>query len=185
MRPVISPYVLLPLLLAACGTSESPLSAICRGGDPVFAEKVEALITARVDDQRARLAPNAPRLRPDPELTRIARARSCDMVHGANFSHTDAKGHFIAGDMVREIIGRYHGTSGENIGTMQMIGAHRFAPEDFAQATVQAWMESPEHRANILNPAFHLAGVGVANVGNEAFVTQVFYGPVRERKDFN
>jgi uncharacterized protein YkwD len=175
---------LLSLLLAACGTAPSQApAAICRDSDPVFAEKVEALIAAGVDAQRAKLAPKAPVLRQDAELTRIARVRSCNMVHGADFSHTDAKGHFIAGNMVREIIGRYRGTSGENIGTMQMIGAHAFA--HFAQAIVQAWMESPEHRANILNPAFNLAGVGVAEVGDEAFVTQVFYGPVRERKDFN
>jgi len=180
-------YVLLSFLLAACGTvqSHAPTSILCRDSDSVFAEKVEALIAAGVDAQRAKLAPDASPLRPDPDLARIARTRSCNMAHGADFSHTDAQGNFIVGDMVREIPRRYYGTNGENIGTMQMIGARPLGPEDFAQATVQAWMESPEHRANILNPAFNLAGVGVAKVGDEAFVTQVFYGPVREHKDFN
>jgi uncharacterized protein YkwD len=87
--------------------------------------------------------------------------------------------------MVREIPRRYYGTNGENIGTMQMIGSRPVTPEEFAQTTVQAWMESREHRANILNSAFSLAGVGVAKVRNEAFVTQIFYGPVVERKNFN
>jgi uncharacterized protein YkwD len=174
MRSLMSPYVLLSLLLAACGTTQSnaPPSALCRDSDPAFAERAEALMAARVDAQRAKLALGAQALRPDPELTRIARVRSCDRAHGAPFSHTDADGHFIAGDMIREIPRRYDGIKGENIST----GGRPFAPEDFAQTTVQAWMESPEHRANILNPAFTLAGVGVATVGDEAFVTQVFYG---------
>jgi uncharacterized protein YkwD len=174
MRLLISPYVLLSLLLASCGATQSnaPPSSLCRDSDHAFAERVEALVAAEVDAQRAKLAPRAPPLRPDPELSRIARVRSCDMAHGAPFSHTDADGHFIAGDMIREIPRRYDGIKGENI----ITGGRPHAPEDFARTTVQAWMESPEHRANILNPGFNLAGVGVATVSDEAFVTQVFYG---------
>jgi|SRR5665213_2737879 len=177
MRPLMSPYVLLPLFLATCGSTPAPPSALCRDSDSAFAEKVETLVAAGVDAQRAKLALKASALRPDTDLARIARLRSCDMAHGAAFSHTDAEGHFIADIMVREIPRHYDGIKGENIGTMQMIGSRPVAPEDFAQATLQAWMESPEHRANILNPAFNSAGIGVAKVGAEAFVTQVFYGP--------
>ena len=150
-----------------------------------FAAKAEPLIAAAVEAQRAKFAPKAPPLGPDADLAIIARARSCDMAHGAPFSHTNDDGHFIAGDMVRGIPRRYFGTNGENIGTMQMIGSRPFSPEDFALSTVEAWMESPEHRANILNPGFNLAGVGVAKVGKEAFVTQVFDGPTVERRNFN
>lgn len=205
MRPLRFFYVALLLLLAACahpapvtspaGTAQSRAmpgapDAACRGSDPAFAEKAEALIGTGIDDQRASFAQDAPALRPDPELTRIARARSCDMAHGADFSHNDAEGHFIAGDMVREDFGNL-GAVGENImrmgnDTLAMIGASRpFGPEEFARVAVEGWMKSPGHRAQILDPHYDSSGVGVAIVDGQAFATQVFRGPPSNRKDFN
>ena len=190
MRPPALPHILRCLLLAACGllipmavSAVTPIpDSLCRGDDLAFAAKAEALIVAGVDAERAKLAPDALPLRPDSLLTRIARARSCDMAHGGDFSHTDAKGHFIAGDMVRQNFGRYH-TVGENITKLgdtilEGIGATRpFGPEEFAAAAVDAWIKSPEHRANILNPRYHASGIGVAMVDGEAVATQVFGGP--------
>jgi uncharacterized protein YkwD len=48
------------------------------------------------------------------------------------------------------------GTWGENIA--QGYGS--------AQSVVAAWMNSPGHRANILNPAYHYMGLGYAAAGN-------------------
>ena len=79
-------------------------AALCLDSDPTFAEKAEALIAAGVNAERAKFALEARALQPDPRLTRIAQRRSCDMAHGADFSHTDANGHFIAGAMVRAIL---------------------------------------------------------------------------------
>ena len=41
-------------------------------------------------------------------------------------------------------------------------------------ALAQAFMNSPEHRANILNGAYHRAGVGVASNGAKVMVVEVF-----------
>lgn len=187
--------LLLCMLLAfpdsagASPVSGAPSFAACQGSDAAFADKAEALIAAGIDAERAKLAPDAPTLHPDPNLTSIARRRSCDMAHGGDFSHTDAAGHSIAVDMVSEIFGNY-GAVGENIirmgdAAMAMLGASRpFGPEEFSRAAVEAWVKSPEHYANIIDPHFDSSGIGVAIVDGQAFATQIFHGPMRQRKSF-
>ena len=116
---------------------------------------------------------------PDIDLTRIAQRRSCDMARGmSDFSHTDAQGNFIAGDMVRGSFGPY-GSVGENIMEMGGTFTRVFGPEEFARAAVEGWMKSPGHRENILNPRYDTCGIGVAMAGDMAFATQVFRGPPR------
>lgn len=158
----------------------------CQGGDKTFAREAEPLIATQIDRQRAELAPGAPSLMADPQLIRIAQERSCNMAQGvAPFSHLDAAGHFIAGDMVHQAFGPY-GVIGENIsetvGTLEMPGMRPQGAREFAQGTVEAWIESPEHRANILDPRFDTSGVGVAKVGDQAVATQVFRGPAPKAK---
>jgi uncharacterized protein YkwD len=47
-----------------------------------------------------------------------------------------------------------------------------------ASTVVTAWMNSPEHRANILNPHYHDLGVGCAYSSDHvAYWTQSFGGP--------
>ncbi|HXR95727.1 MAG TPA: CAP domain-containing protein [Rhizomicrobium sp.] len=160
---------------------------LCRDGDQAFARQAETLITDGINAERAQFAPDAPPLQPDPRLIAIARQRSCGMAEGEqDFSHTDAEGNFIAGDMVEARVARY-GATGENImkmgGTLVMLGAARpFGPEEFARVAVEGWMKSPGHRENILNPRYHISGIGVAMMDGQAFATQVFYGPPQRRE---
>ena len=173
--PGIPPAMLAP----PPGLPMDAAPGFCPNAEQAFARVAEALIIQGIDAERARYAPDAPPLRSDPDLVRIARSRSCDMGHGAEFSHDDAQGHFIAGDMVRAQFGPY-GIIGENImemgGTVQ-LGRLPFGPEQFAREAVEGWMESPGHRKNILNPRYNSSGIGVAMVGGQAFATQVFRGP--------
>jgi uncharacterized protein YkwD len=128
------PYPALPPF-----PGERPQS--CPYSDQAFARVAEALITDGINAQRARFAPDAPRLKPDPELTRIARFRSCDMGHGADFSHTDEKGNFIAGDMVDQYFGRY-GATGENImkmGEARPRSGQNGPVDRFEWRTPRAW----------------------------------------------
>jgi uncharacterized protein YkwD len=154
----------------------------CQGGDQAFAREAEALIIAGINSQRAKFAPDAPPLSSDPDLARIAETRSCDMAFGREaFSHEDAEGRFIASDMVQASFGHL-GAIGENImkmGSVFAVGTRPFTAEEFARNAVEGWMKSPEHRENILNARFDASGVGVAMVGDEAFATQVFWGPPR------
>jgi len=171
-------FVSPPVLL----TPPPAAPSLCQSQNQAFAQDAEALIAERINGERAKFAPGAPPLMPDIDLTRIAQRRSCDMARGmSDFSHTNAQGNFIAGDMARARFGPY-GAVGENImemsGTVQ-LGRLPFGPEQFAGEAVEGWMESPGHRKNILNPRYDTSGIGVAMVGGQAFATQVFRGPPR------
>ena len=116
-------------------------------------EQAEALIAKGIDDARAELAPDAPKLVRNGELDRIARIRSEAMAKGIDpFAHEDSKGNPAATDMMRDRISPY-GAFGENI----MFDYHSrapFDPESFARTAVNGWLDSPGHRANILSPDF-------------------------------
>ncbi len=137
----------------------------------------EVSIADRIDTERARLAPGAPRLTGDAALKAIAHQRSYDMTHGAAFAHEDSEGRFAIADKVRARFGPY-GTMGENI-MMERDPARAFDAEAFARRAVQGWMNSEGHRENILSTAYDHSGVGVAIRGDYVYATQVFWGPPR------
>jgi uncharacterized protein YkwD len=103
-------------------------------------------------------------LRIDDRLIKAARAHSSDMVAQRFFSHTGSNGsNFVA----REVIAGYpkKDASAENI-----AWGYR-TPKD----VVVGWMNSPGHRANILNCASKAVGVGVAYTsGGAPYWTQDF-----------
>jgi uncharacterized protein YkwD len=138
-------------------------------------QEAERLIATRIDEFRARLAPNAPHLSSDPELVRIARVRATALAHGAPFSHQDLEGHFPAIDLVKAQFGPY-GFIGENI-FMEMRAGRGFDASAFAKIAADDWMASEEHRDNILSPDFDASGVGVTVFGTQAYATQIFRGP--------
>ena len=53
---------------------------------------------------------------------------------------------------------------------------------DTPESIVKLWMESPEHKANILRDKFTEIGVGIArNAKGEVYYTQVFAAPKKKR----
>jgi len=107
---------------------------------------------------KAGLAP----LKADYELNRVAREKSRDMSINNYFSHNSP----VYGspfDMMRSY-GINYRAAGENIAKGQRS----------PQEVVQAWMNSPGHRANILNGSFTHIGVGYVEKGNHW--TQMFIG---------
>jgi uncharacterized protein YkwD len=160
-------FLLAALLIAAPALAQT-------AAETEFAHKAEAAISHYIDEARAKNAPGAPRLKPDAELLKIARARSADLAHGAPFSHQDHLGNYPAIDMVKARFGPY-GFIGENIAAEWGY----FGDGDidaFARRTVDGWMGSEEHRANILLPDFDASGIGVVVLGDHAYITQVFRG---------
>ena len=159
-------------VLMAAAPARSPAS-LARAIDPA-----EALIAEGIDDARAELAPNAPKLVRNGELDRIARLRAEAMARGIDpFAHEDSNGNPAATDMMRERISPY-GAFGENI-MFEYHSQATFDPKSFAKTAVKGWLESPGHRANILSADFDRSGVGVAINGGYAYATQVFMGPAR------
>ena len=140
--------------------------------------EAEVLIRKGIDEARAELAPEAPRLAPNGELNRIAELRSEAMAKGIDpFAHEDSKGRPAATDMMRDRISQY-GAFGENI-MYEYRGRLPFNPQRFAKTAIEGWLNSEGHRANILSPDFDRSGIGVALNGTTAYATQVFMGPER------
>ena len=111
-------------------------------------------------------------LRTDAELTRLAREYSCALLHRGALSHTDPDGKTVS-DRVRSV-GKKVLAVGENL-------ARSTGPGDPLGAAIDAWMQSPAHRENILRPDFTDTGVGVCRTGTTYYFTQVFLRPDRAR----
>jgi uncharacterized protein YkwD len=105
-----------------------------------------------------------PLLRSDSRLTAAARAHSQDMAEQNYFSHTGANGS-SPGQRI-QAQGYAWNAWGENI-------AYGYATPE---AVMNAWMNSPGHRANILNTLFCDIGVGYFQGGanNRPYWTQDF-----------
>lgn len=119
-----------------------------------FEQEVVKLTNA--ERTKAGLSP----LQTDAKLMAAAREKSQDMQTNKYFSHTSP-------------------TFGSPFDRMKALGiAYKGAGENIAQGqrspqeVVQAWMESPGHRANILNGKFTHIGVGYVKTGN--YWTQQF-----------
>ncbi len=98
----------------------------------------------------------------DWELGRVARFKSQDMHDKRYFSHTSPT-YGTPFQMIKNF-GISYRTAGENIAKGQMT----------PRAVVDAWMNSPGHRANILNSSFTHIGVGYVSDGK--YWTQMFIG---------
>ena len=96
----------------------------------------------------------------DWQLSRVARYKSQDMRDLGYFSHTSPT-YGSPFDMIRAF-GISYRTAGENIAKGYQT------PE----AVVNAWMNSPGHRANILNSSYTHIGVGYVSSGG--YWTQMF-----------
>lgn len=95
-------------------------------------------------------------------LHRAARLHSEDMADRGFISHTGSNGSH-PGQRIREQ-GYLYRTFGENVASGQRT------PE----SVMNAWMNSPGHRANILQPGFCELGVGLAYRNSTPYWTQKF-----------
>lgn len=96
------------------------------------------------------------------QISRIARIKSEDMRDNDYFSHQSPT-YGSPFDMLRKFNIAYR-TAGENIAKGQRT------PED----VMRAWMNSEDHRKNILNPDFTELGVGYCEGRDTTFWTQIF-----------
>lgn len=88
----------------------------------------------------------------DPRLTQAAAAHSADMAAQRYFSHTSKDGRTFA---QRIVAAGYPRPGAENIARGQRNAAQ----------VMNSWMNSPGHRANILNCSLHAIGVGLTTAG--------------------
>jgi uncharacterized protein YkwD len=127
---------------------------------PSGASAAEAAVVDIVNDERARAG--CPSVRGEAALHDLARRHSADMAARSYFDHTDPDGRT---PWDRAEAAGISGLGGENIamGTSD------------ARSVMNLWMDSPGHRANILNCDFTRIGVGMhAGSGGGPWWTQVF-----------
>ncbi|MFB5086841.1 CAP domain-containing protein [Psychrobacillus sp. PGGUH221] len=98
----------------------------------------------------------------DVKLTQSAQEKSQDMKNKNYFSHTSPTYGSPFDQM--KALGITYNTAGENIAMGQPS----------AEEVVDAWMKSPGHRENIMNPSFTHIGVGLSDSG--FYWTQQFIG---------
>lgn len=91
----------------------------------------------------------------DPELSRVARVHTRDMVRRRTLYHTSNS------DLRRRVVG--WSTLGENVGVGNTV-----------RSLHKAFMRSTYHRANILYRRFRHSGVGVRKKHGRMWVTVVF-----------
>ena len=138
--------------------SPAPSSASGAGTSSAVYQAQTAVIDL-VNQERAQVGCQA--VRSDDELTDLAQAFSVDMAKRDFFDHTDPDGD-TPWDRAEDAGIDYLG--GENIALGQAS----------AQAVMDSWMNSPGHRANILNCDYHTIGVGAYFADGGPWWTQDF-----------
>jgi len=98
-------------------------------------------------------------------LARVAQYRAQDMLNRNYFSHYDPSTGQLAFLELFHLWGIGYSTAGENIA---------WSTNPSMAAFNSMFMNSPEHRANILNGAYHQVGIGVAGSGGKTMVVEVF-----------
>ena len=136
-------------------TEPAPVARAAVPADPT----AEAAVLALVNEARVDAGCGA--LTADPALAAVARAHSADMRDRDYFSHTSPEG-LSPFDRAERAGIDY--SRAENIA---------FGQAD-ATAVMEAWLESPGHRANILDCDLTKLGVGVAEGPGGPWWTQLF-----------
>ena len=120
------------------------------GGDNPAAD--EAQFVALVNQARANVG--APPLAVDGQLTALARQHAQTMADAGTIFHANPISAGVTSPWIK---------LGENVGT---------GPS--APPVMTAFINSPKHYQNIIDPAFAYIGVGVIWVGNQMFTTHRF-----------
>jgi hypothetical protein len=128
--------------------------------------QVERAVFTLTNNERARHG--LPALQLDETLDAIAREHSFDMLRRSFFSHTNPDGEG-PGDRVGKAHRQLVGEAAENVWS-----GSGYSVAVAAEQIVGDFMNSPGHRANILNQAYTHLGVGVAMEGAEIRATQNF-----------
>lgn len=146
------------LLQRAADASSGPAPEVHMTAD-------EAQIFAMTNEYRKENG--LPALKMDARLVGIARMRSRDMAARNYFSHVTPEGDDVFSQMHEARVNYW--AAGEN------LARNNFPADLYLGEAMNGWRKSPEHRANMLHPAFGKLGVGVARaVDGKRYITEVF-----------
>ncbi len=116
-----------------------------------------------------RAANGLPPLAINAELSGLARQRSQQLLSSGVFSHYDASGNLVFAGLLNSV-GFPYAFAGENLAENNYPWAQSL---DMANTEL---MNSPSHRANILNSRYNEMGVGIAgpSASGQYYYTQLF-----------
>jgi uncharacterized protein YkwD len=135
-------------VVTSCGNVSAIPSAVNSTSD-------QAVVLCLLNNERAKAGLIA--LQPDPQLTAASLAHSQDMVARQFFAH-DAPGGSSPVSRMRAA-GYIPASGAWQVGENIAWGSGSYGS---LGSIMQAWMNSPPHRENILDPAFRDVGVGIA-----------------------
>lgn len=153
-------------------------AAICAAAIPAAAQETGDLDDLQqhaidlVNESRIEAALSELSLRSVPN--EAAQGHSIDMVERNYYAHVSPDGQ-TPRDRFLEADGNRWALSGENIA--KCSGCEPPPDIDRVEAFHQGWMQSPEHRANILSEGFDTFGFGILSATDEIYAVQTFAGP--------
>lgn len=143
-----------------------------KGGSDRSREELERFILKWTNQERANN--KLPTLRTNIDLGRLAQIHSQDQAKVRLMAHNSEKfpkGRQTFDERMKTLQFPRPVTFGENIfWTSQKFPATLSGRDEYAHKIVRAWMNSPGHRKNILNPEFKSMGIGFS----DGYVTQLF-----------
>jgi uncharacterized protein YkwD len=133
---------LLAALILLSASARPAAAASCAGADQRGGSAVARAATMRCLVSQARLAARRPALRSSSSLKRSATAKAAAIARCRTFSHTPC-GSRAAGAVCYAV--------GENLASVSLGTTPR--------AVLQAWLDSPAHRANLLHTRYRDTGL--------------------------
>jgi uncharacterized protein YkwD len=160
--------LVLVLALGACanrpGSSEQPLDV------PVSALKERLFVL--VEAERHRLNNAARPLILDPELMRAAQTHCDDMALKHSFDTGNPNGNLAINTLLADP--KFRGFVGENSAAQYFTPGMRINAEAYARGFLDIWLKSPDHKMNLIYPAFDKTGIGIAVNGNTIYAAELF-----------
>jgi uncharacterized protein YkwD len=159
LRPRQACVVLAALagLLVAAPAQAAEQACPAANATPAEASNKELVRATLCTLNRERAHHGLRRLKLNKKLSRAARGHARDMAKRNYFSHdTLGGGTFV--DRIRRA-GYLKGARSWIVGENLAWGSHG---QSRTRVITEMWMDSPGHRANILNPSFREIGIGIA-----------------------
>lgn len=146
-------------------------AGLCAKGKTMTVQEFEREVWRLTNQQRAKYS--LPLLSYDEGLADLARYHSRNMLQQRFFAHRDHQGFEVAQRQKRYYPNLIVCSIGENLGKFTN-SAQVFTPQE----VVTGWMNSPDHRENLLSPEYTHLGVGLIFSGSTMYATQNFAAPL-------
>jgi uncharacterized protein YkwD len=151
--------VALACIVALCAPGSAHAAAACQSADALPGQASDAVMRSAtlclMNSERG--AHGVAGLRAHPALASAAASYARQMVSERFFAHTSPRGSTVL-SRIRDTT-YLRGAPGWAVGENIASGSGTMATP---RAIVEAWMESPGHRANLLSPCFRDVGIGIA-----------------------